>query len=220
MLGFFTVVLMGLIAYAYLVEGLFTAFVMCCNVVGAGLIAFNFWEPLANVLEPLFGGSGYEDALSLVLIFSLALATLRTITNNLANTEIEFPPQLQRPGGALFGLLTGYLISGFLVCVLQTLPWHEQFMYFETKVDPGTQTFRRFLPPDRVWLAMMHRAGSGAFSTGGPTFDPDGNFAFRYARHRRYADDRERMPHNGEFDPSRPQATAPALSAPSLPSAP
>jgi hypothetical protein len=202
MLAFFTVLIMLLMGYAYLVEGLFTAMVMCCNVVGAGLIAFNFWEPLANVLEPLFGGHGYEDFLSMILIFSFALGALRTVTNLIASTEVEFPPQIQRPGGALFGLITGYLVSGFLTCALQTLPWHQNFMYFDFNYDPDANPIRKVLPPDRLWLAMMHRAGAGAFSNpGGQTFDPYGTFEQRYARYRRYTDKADPPPYHGEFAP-------------------
>ncbi len=188
MLEFLTIIVMGLLAYAYLVEGTFTAFVMCCNVMFAGIIAFNFWEPLASLLEPGMGGYGYEDFLCLIVIFTLALGALRTITNLLCPTEVEFPPQIQRPGGALFGLLTGYLVCGFLVCALQTLPWHENFMHFKYYADPNAEAARRFLPPDRVWLSTMHRLGVGPLATGGETFDKNGDFEMRYARHRRYLD--------------------------------
>jgi hypothetical protein len=208
MLAVLTVIIMAAVGYAYLVEGLFTAFVMFCNVIVAGLIAFNFWEPVANLLDPAL--KGYEDALCLVIIFSLALGALRTITNNLARTEVEFPAVLQRGGGALFGLATGYLVSGFLVCVMQTLPMHQEFMGFEAKYvsDPGV---RRFLPPDLVWLAMMNRAGTASLAGAGPTFDELGSFELRYARYRRYSDDdKYPMTHQGEFD-------SPPLTAPSAP---
>lgn len=196
MLILLTIVIMGILGYAYFVEGLSTAFVMCCNVIGAGLVAFNFWEPLADQLDL----GGYEDALCLVAIFTLTLGVLRTVTNQIANTEIEFASQIQRLGGALFGLITGYLVSGFLVCVMQTLPWHENFMLYDPKPESG-KAISKVLPPDRVWLAMMHRAGEGGFSGGDGTFDPHGSFIFRYARYRRYNDQRDPMPYRGEFDP-------------------
>jgi len=198
MLQFFTVVIMLALGYAYLVEGMFTACLMCLNVIGAGLIAFNFWEPLANLMDPLLGG--YEDALCLVLLFCVSLGALRTLTNLAVATEVEYPPAIQRGGGALFGLLTGYLVTGFLVCVMQTLPFHQNFMYFDAKYEPDT--VRRFLPSDRVWLAMMHHAGQGPFRRGEetPTFDEHGSFGLRYERHRRYDDDHETMPNAGDFD--------------------
>jgi hypothetical protein len=199
MLQFLTVLIMLALGYAYLVEGMFTACLMCLNVIGAGLIAFNFWEPLANLMDPALGG--YEDALCMVVLFCIALGGLRTLTNLLVATEVEYPTAIQRGGGALFGLVTGYLVSGFLVCMMQTLPFHQNFMYFDAKYEPDA--FRRFLPADRVWLAMMHHASAGPFSRGEPTFDEHGSYELRYQRYRRYNDDHETMPNQGDFDPGQ-----------------
>jgi hypothetical protein len=218
LLGFLSVVIMAAVAYAYLREGLFTACTMAINVLLAGLVAFNYWEPLAALLDPMLAGSflhGYEDAFCLVGLFCLVLGLLRTITNNLASSRIEFQGWVQSGGGILFGLITGYLAAGFLVCTLQTLPWHENFMFFEPKYETGPEhLLRHVLPPDRVWLGLMHRAGAYAFCNHEDprqadsssnydrclTFDKYGTFELRYARYRRYADNREAMPYLGEFD--------------------
>jgi hypothetical protein len=206
MLGFFTVVVMLAIGYAYLAEGLFTAFVMCCNVLGAGFVAMNFWEPLADIFDPMFEGTflaGYEDFFCMMFLFLLTLLVLRTLTNALEPTFIDFPEVLQRGGGVLFGLITGYLVCGFLVTAMQTLPWHENFMGFEPRFDEGSGAVRRVLPPDRVWLALMHRAGAVAFSTGDDSFDSGGSFELRYGRYRRYGEDTKQPPpysYFGEFD--------------------
>jgi hypothetical protein len=85
------------------------------------------------------------------------------------------------------GLLTGYLTAGFLVCVLQTLPWQRNFLGFDESVERNEPGLRRYLPPDRVWLGMMHHAGLGPFAqSDATTFDPDATFALRYARLRRF----------------------------------
>src|SRR4051794_33600809 len=131
MLAFLTVVVMLIVAYSYMQEGVLTAFMMLCNVFVAGLVAFDLWEPCAVELAPMLAGSflaSYEDCFCLVLLFSLTLGLLRWTTNNLANIQPDYPPVLQQGGAVLFGLLTGYLVVGFLICVLQTLPWHENFM--------------------------------------------------------------------------------------------
>jgi hypothetical protein len=96
------------------------------------------------------------------------------------------------------------------------LPWHENFLYFSPKIESAGGV-REVLPPDRVWLAMMHRAGAYAFSndedprpTAGKlgdryiekykTFDKYGSFEQRYSRYRRYGDAREPLKYTGEFD--------------------
>lgn len=218
LLGFLTVVIMLLVAYAYLREGLFTACTMAINVLLAGLIAFNFWEPLAAILDPMLAGSflhGYEDAFCLMLLFSVVLGLLRGATNNLARSRVQLEGWLQTGGGLVFGLITGYLVSGFLICMLQTLPWHENFMFFDPKYETGPEhLLRHVIPPDRVWLGLMHRAGAYPFSNredpkpGGSgsyydrylTFDKYGTFEMRYARFRRYTDNREPLPYLGEFE--------------------
>jgi hypothetical protein len=212
MLAFLTILVMAIVGYVFVNEGVFTAFVMCVNVVVAGLLAFSFWEPLADAVGGMFAGSilqGYEDALCLVFLFSLALGILRWATNNLANMEIEFPPILLRGGSVTLGLVTGYFLAGFLVCVLQTLPWDEHFMGFEPSYEPNQPggMVRRVLPADRVWLAMMHRAGKIALNWGGDTpehaesFDRNGTFELRYARYRRYNDHREPLAYDGACPP-------------------
>jgi hypothetical protein len=216
--GLLTIGIMLVLAFIYLREGLYTAFLMAMNVLLAGLVAFNFWEPLATLLAQALAGSflaGCEDFICLMAIFALTLGILRTITNALANAEIAFPDVLQRVGGAFFGLVTGYLASGILVCMLQTLPWHEDFLGFDPNYDADTPAvMRQVLPPDRVWLALLYRAGAyplanredpAAASDAARydryyTFDRQGSFEARYARYRRHGDAREPAFYRGEFD--------------------
>jgi len=187
-----------------LIQGVSTALTMFCNVFLSGLIAFNFWEPLADLLDPPLSRSffaGYEDAICLTGLFGIAFALLRLATNTLAGAVIDFHPVAQRVGGAILGLVTGYLLAGFLVCVFQSLPWHESFFGYEPNWQAKQSGLDAVLPPDRVWLAMMHRAGEAGFSRADrSTFDPEATFVIRYARFRRYGDQRDRSPYNGEFN--------------------
>jgi hypothetical protein len=204
-----TFVIMGAVAYSFFKEGIFTAFCMLINVFLAGLVAFNYFEAMTFALEPMLKGwlDGYEDALSLTALFAGTVILLRSATNALVNNELTFPLLLYQYGAAFFGLVTGYLVAGFLFCMLQTLPWHENFMSFDTKLDPSDPSagMRRILPPDRAWLALMHRASKGPFSqTGGELFDKDGSFEWRYARYRRYNDSRDPLPYQQELDPLPP----------------
>src|SRR5262249_38608579 len=153
---------------------------------------FNFYEPIAAELGTMFGDSflaGYEDALCMLGLFAGSLGLLRLATNALANTEIDYPPVVQQVGSVLVAMVAGYLVAGFLVGLLRTLPWQDNFLGFTPRSDSQGGA-RRVLPPDRVWLSMMHFAGKGGrLGWGdGPTFDPDGSFELRYARLRRYKD--------------------------------
>jgi hypothetical protein len=200
----FTILIMAIIAYAYWREGPLTAFAMACNVLIAGLLAFNFYEPIADVFDPVFAGSimeGGEDALVLLLIFVPVLMLLRWATNALASTHLEYPPALYRGGAVVFGMVTGYLLSGFLMCVLLTLPWGRDVWGFETPESGKVLGVRNVLPPDLVWLSMMHRLSGASLSGGDDRFDRRGNFELRYARYRRWDDAGKAMTHHGEMDP-------------------
>jgi len=217
MLGTCTVILMLLVAYAYFREQALTAFAMFVNVCLAGVVTCNFWEPVADWLDPILVGSffaGFEDFVVMVLLFCVTLGLLRVATNSLAYAAVEYPAAVGQGGGIFFGLLTGYLVAGFLVAALETLPWHEHFMYFEPRAE-NESSFRSFFPPDRAWLALMCRAGayplSGREIDDPPeepesnydryqTFDREGTFELRYQRYRRYTDAREKLPYQGEFD--------------------
>jgi hypothetical protein len=214
MLIFYTVLIMLIVAYSQCQEGLYAGATLVINILLAGVIAFQFWEPLADELDVLFAGgplSGFEDAFMLVLLFSFSLIILRVLTSKLAPLQIDFPPNLQVFGGGLFGLVAGYLVAGFLICVLQTLPWHENFFYFRPRAE-GESSWRRYVPPDRVWLALMRQAGAqplawrpdaekaGSSYAPDHTFDSGGTFELRYLRYRRYGDQRDPLKYQSELD--------------------
>jgi uncharacterized membrane protein required for colicin V production len=214
MLEMFSVLLMLVVAYAHFREGIFTAFTTLINVIFSGLVAFNFWEPLADLLDPLFRKTileGMEDFLVFMFLFCVALGMLRLVTNNLANRILDIPPAANQWGGAAIGLVTGYFTAGFFLCLLQTLPWHDHFLGFQSRSE-NEAGLRRYLPPDRIWLSLVRGVGVGSLARAEtypegeaavdrfPTFDPAGTFELRYSRYRRYADHRFALPYFGECD--------------------
>ena len=61
--------------YALMSEGLWGAALMFFNVLFAGLIAFNFYEPLAQLIAdnvPLL--SGFADTVCMMLLFIVSLS--------------------------------------------------------------------------------------------------------------------------------------------------
>src|ERR1700722_15609527 len=136
MLPVLTIVIVLAVGYAFFLQGLLTSFLMLVNVFLAGLVAFNFWEPIASQLESSLQGTfaqGYEDWICLMVLFCVTLVLLRLITNAIAITEPELPAAVQQGGAVLCGLLTGYLTAGFLVCAMQTLPIPEDFLGFTAR---------------------------------------------------------------------------------------
>jgi uncharacterized membrane protein required for colicin V production len=203
------------VGWAQYRNGLFSSVAMLIKVVLAGLVAFNFWEPIADALDPAFQNNvlaGSEDLLTLMALFALTLFVLRLLTNRIAPEMIEEHGTLQHLGAGVVGLITGYLLAGFLICAMQTLPLEENFMGFAPRV-PSESAFRSILPPDRVWLVMMRHAGASPLTwkeepqpEGSAavdryqTFDRNATFELRYLRYRRWLDNRPPQIYVGEFD--------------------
>jgi hypothetical protein len=203
-LGLLTLLVMGICAYAMWREGPLTAFAMCANVLVAGVLAFNFWEPLADLLASSFDDTfadGAEDAVAMMLIFLPVLMLLRWITNSIAGTHMEYPPVLYRGGAVVFGLLTGYLLAGFLVCMIQTLPVPRNFLQFEIDEPGKSHPMRAVMPPDLVWLAMMHAISDHKRLGSDEPFDKNCNFELRYQRFRRWDESGKGLPRQGELEP-------------------
>ena len=79
MLAFLTIFIMAGVGYAYLREGLLTAFAMLCNVLLAGFVTFNFWGLWRIFSAGLFRDvpGGYEDFICMIGLFAITLGALR-----------------------------------------------------------------------------------------------------------------------------------------------
>lgn len=214
-LGIATLLIMLACGYAQYRNGLFSAFAMLIMVILSGLVAFGFWEPIADLLDPLFQNTamaGTEDAIVLFSLFALVLLALRVTINYMAPDMIEENGILQHFGAGGLGIITGYLLAGFLLCTMQTLPLDERFLDFEPRGDKEP-VYRSIYPSDRVWLALMRHAGATPYSwkeepapTGSTnadyykTFDRNATFELRYLRYRRTTQERGPLPYFGEFD--------------------
>jgi hypothetical protein len=203
MLIVLTFIVIGFVVAACVQEGVFTAVCTLINVVLSGMIAFWAFEPLADLLEAAFVGTvaeGFEDCICLTALFLLAFGLLRLVTNSLSYTVPDYADYVNRGGALVAGVLAGYLLAGFLVVTVQTLPFPRDMEMFDTRVDPKADNafVRSRLPPDRVWLALMRRAGDRSFGwEGHSTFDKHGNFLVRYYRYHRKDKDGKLVPYDG-----------------------
>lgn len=141
------------VTWAVASGGLWDAALMVFNVTFAGLVAMNFWEPLADWLEksapPL---AGYADGIVVLVLFTVALLAIRTVVEYVSPGAIRFPGTLYFAGRWLFGAWTAALVVGFVATVWQMAPLSETFM----GVDPSKRTMFG-LGPDRYWLAFTQR---------------------------------------------------------------
>ncbi|MEZ6140709.1 MAG: CvpA family protein [Zavarzinella sp.] len=190
MLTILSLIVIAIAAYTLIQEGVFAAFCHAVNTFFAGVLAFHCWPVLANELESSFqGGSleGYEDAVALSIIFLPTLLGLRFACQYFANRELYFPGKWSQIGGLVFGAITGYMISGFVVCVMQTLPWQHNFMGYKLENETGLGV--RMLPADQFWLRLMARADRVILESSGKSHQQIlQEYSARFAKHRRVKD--------------------------------
>src|SRR5438552_11643772 len=84
-------ILIAAITYAVSSQGLWGAALKFVNLMFAGLIAFNFYEPLATLLDRYIDFMrSFSDFTCLVLLFSFTFLALDLLTDNLGPTMVRF----------------------------------------------------------------------------------------------------------------------------------
>ena len=202
MLAVLTLFVMGVVVFSMMREGLFGALCYLFGVVFAGLVSFHCWPALAGALEDSFQGSflaNHEDALALYGVFALVLGLCRVVSNVIASRELDLPPQMSQIGGGVVGAVTGYLLAGFLVCAMQTLPWDEKFLgYSPPETDPAANKStgsisKKVLPPDQIWLKLMRHASLKIFEDEDMKYEkstePLDVFTYQFSKYRRLQPD-------------------------------
>lgn len=160
------VLILGM-TYALASEGLWGAVLMFFNSLFAGMIAFNFYEPLAGMLASSVEFlSGFADTLSLMVIYLISLLILRLITEYLAPTMVRFPTPIYHVGRWLFGFLASCVTMAILLLAFHTAPIHKKMF--------GAYAYD-LRPPfgmgiDWQWLGFFQHTTGQIFAT----YRPDG----------------------------------------------
>jgi hypothetical protein len=153
-----------LLTYALSAEGLWGAALMFFNVLFGGLIAFNFYEPLARLIDSTGINWGFSDTLSLLLIFCVSVLLLRMTTESIAPAMVRFPTPVYHAGRLLFALGTSLVTMSILILAYHTAPVHKKiFGAIDYKSRPPFG-----LGLDHQWLGFFQY-------TTGEVFDRHGN---------------------------------------------
>jgi uncharacterized membrane protein required for colicin V production len=141
------VLILGL-TYALASEGLWGAALMFFNVVFAGMIAFNFYEPLAALIDTTGVNWGMSDTICLIVLFSVSVLILRLTTERLAPTMVRFPTPVYHVGRLVFGLATSVVTIAILTLAFECAPVHKKFLNYKQQPPFG-------LGIDHHWLAFF-----------------------------------------------------------------
>jgi hypothetical protein len=141
-------IVVGAITWLVASEGIWGAAQTFLCTLLAGLIAMNFFEPLANALRGAVG-EPYADIVALLGLFVGLIFALRLGTEQLSPSYIQVIPMLDTVGRWVFGAITGYLTMAILLTALHTAPLPREFFGFK----PEKNNFFGSAP-DRQWLGF------------------------------------------------------------------
>jgi len=190
--GIILVLIIAVVMWCVASEGAWGAGLTFLCVLFSGLLAMNFFEPVAGLLDG-FGDwmKDYSDLVALVGLFTLFVFLGRLATDNIAPTEIEYDARVYNVARWLFGLATGYVTMAILLTALHTAPLPRNFLGF----SPERENLFDIAAPDRQWLGLTQHVSEKILATGrifdGPVYpEPETDqkvwpsFPIRYATRR------------------------------------
>ncbi len=190
------------LAYALASEGLWGAALMFFNAVFAGMIAFNFYEPLAALLDKTGINWGFSDTLCLLGLFCVSMVILRLTTETLAPAMVRFPMPVYHAGRWVFAVAGAAVAISILLLGFECAPVHKKlFKAYEYNSSPPFHWGF-----DHNWLGFFQHATGGPFAqygSGRPDpllnygqglpihlFDPDGKWLIDHQNARPYGDEK------------------------------
>jgi hypothetical protein len=176
-------------------QGLWSSAINVINITMAGLIATNYFEPLAKLADS--GGTNYMmDSIMLWALFALSFIILRLITQSLSNHDVHFIKPVDLIGRAALGIWAGWVFVCFAAFAMVTAPIGAQPL--GAWESPDAKSFLVF-SPERMWMAFAQSRSMGALSnsnsgaelhpddaqTGSQVFDSKGEFSYKYYARRK-----------------------------------
>ncbi|MBC8201556.1 MAG: CvpA family protein [Planctomycetes bacterium] len=165
--------LVGLIAYWWANEGLFSAFIHMVCVVTAGAIALSLWEPITMSILTGGGFDNYAWGVVLIGVFSISLLILRVAADKIMPSNVNFPTWANFAFGGFSGAVAGVISIG--ICLIGSgfiQSTNELFGYRGTGRDENNKAMIGKVG-DPIWLdvAQITAEFYGTLSVG--TLRPD-----------------------------------------------
>lgn len=166
-------------------EGFWSNALTLVNVVFAGTIACNYFEPLADYFDSQMPSLTYAwDFIALWAVFSFSFLILRTVAEQTSQHKVRFRLPVEMTGRILASLLTGWVFICFITFSLHIAPLARSPLRGSFEPQPMAANFL-FLKPDRYWLGYLYTRSRGVLARNPPqVFDAEGDFIFKYAARR------------------------------------
>ncbi len=166
-------------------DGMWSNAIRLINVITAGLLAMNFFEPLANWLEQMQPSYTYFwDFTVLWGLFIIFSIIFRLLTDRVSQVKVKFLKMADQIGSGVLSLWIGWVMVCFTMVTVHVAPLARNCLF--DSFQPEQRMFFS-LAPDRQWLAFTQKMSQGPYecsATEKTMFDPQGEFLLRYATRR------------------------------------
>lgn len=168
MLSAIAIVLVVIIALAWLRFGFWNGFLHMICVLVAGALAFAFWEPVSLFFLGM-DQQWLRDAawgLGLALPFFVILLVIRLACDKIIPSNVHFDSVGNMIGGGVCGFVSGTISVGILVISAGNLRVETEFMGFQpVQYEQGSLVHRDSLlfPVDRITAGVYSTLSNGSF---------------------------------------------------------
>jgi hypothetical protein len=144
-------IIVGFVAgltYVLTSEGLWGAALMFFNVLFGAMIAFNFYEPLAKLIDSTGIGWGFSDTLCMLGLFCISVALLKMTTETIAPAMVRFPSPVYQVGRLIFGAGGALVTVAFVILAFHAAPVHKKIftaVTYDSKPPFGLGLDHQFL---------------------------------------------------------------------------
>ncbi len=111
-----------LLVYALTSEGLWGSALMFFNVLFGAMVAFNFYEPLASLLDRTGINWGFSDTLCMMGLFCVTVVILRLTTETIAPVMVRFPMPVYHFGRLVFGVAGAWVTIAVALLAFHAAP--------------------------------------------------------------------------------------------------
>jgi hypothetical protein len=125
----------GCAAYQFFKGSFIKSFVTFMAALSASIVAYAWFEQIADILIQRETLTGWAQPLCLVVLFIVTFAVLQTIATILTRQPIDLGVNAERAGRIVFGLILGLVISGILLTAAATAPLSSNYPY--QRFDPA-----------------------------------------------------------------------------------
>jgi hypothetical protein len=153
--------IVGIVTFLVAQDGPWNAILTFFSVIFSGLLAMNFFEPLAMFLgKQIPAVESRADFLSLVGLFAIFVFAMRLGLEQLTPSNLQLPEIVYKVGQWGFGLATGYVTMAILLTSLHTVPLPRTFLGF----TPERPNFLGISKPDVQWLGFTQHVTERVFA--------------------------------------------------------